>query len=90
VAETLPDGRVRLDHSPSGWDRARGQRGDGSSAKLTLAPLCADSEHVDTIAPILAGLAALVVAVAALLRAARGQDKDSPTAADLALQAVRC
>ena len=45
-----------------------GQGGDGSGAKLTLRPFCADSEQVDTIAPILTALTALVVAVAALLR----------------------
>jgi len=49
--------------------------------------LCADSEQVDTIAPILTALTALVVAVAALLRATHRQDQGSTKAADPAVQA---
>src|SRR5664279_6286436 len=63
VAETLPHGRSDLEHSTAGWDRARGQRGDGSSANLPLAPLCADSVEVDNVVACITAVTALVVAL---------------------------
>lgn len=86
MAETLPDGRFRLDHRSPSWDRARGLGGGRSGGNLTLGPFCADSGEVDNLVAFLTAVTALVVALAALVRAAHGPSKGATTKADVALR----